>query len=165
MQGRSRMAAWMLVATATGVVGLASPTIAAGPTSVKQKVTLKIRIDGVKSDGGAEVVIQPGHPASRFKPITYPVRRDGVIPDTLPIDVETFSADRDCSFAIVLKEPGQPDKVFRRSLRIVPSPEATPGKPQVLECSLSQRDISSKAYPIASKRVASKPTPDTARKR
>ncbi len=155
----------MLVAAAVGVGVCASSTIAAGPTPVKQKVLLKVRVDGTSPYTGVELVIKPGHPACRFKPITHPVKGDGD-QDILPIDVETLSADRDCSFAIVLKEPGQPDKIFRRSLQITPATEATAGKPQVLQCYLSSRAITAKAAgTLSTKPVAAKPTPDTSRQR
>ena len=58
-----------------------------------------------------------------------------------PIEVETVSADRDCSFAITLKEPGQPDKTVRRNLRIVPAAEGRPAAPQALTCFISSNSL------------------------
>ncbi len=164
MQGRSRMAALMLSAATVAVgVGFFTPASdAAGPPSVKQKIKLQIRLDGISSN--SEVVIKPGHPACRFKPIVYSVKEDGDIRDIPPIDVETFSADRDCSFAIVLKEPGQPDKVFRRSLQINAPTEATRGKPQFFLCYISSKGVFDKAG-LAPSPVATKPPVDSTRKR
>ena len=160
----------MLVAAAVGAGGwFVSTSHAAGPVPAKQKVKLNIRLDGTMDDSGTELVIKPGNPASRFREITYPVRRDGNIQDIPPFDVETLSADRDCSFAIILKEPGRPDKVFRRSLQIVPSASLTTGKPQVLQCYLSSRDVSNKATATATLKsstpVAAKPATDPVRQR
>ena len=158
------MAAWMLAATLVGAATLThtAPGWAAGPPPLKQKVKLDIRLDGIAAESGAEIVIKPGSPASRFKAVTYPVRfeRPGMVADILPIEVETLSADRDCSFAIILKEPGHPDKTFRRSLQIQPSTEANAGKPQVLACYLSSRSIASKvaapSNPVVARPAATK---------
>ncbi|WP_435007671.1 hypothetical protein P12x_004936 [Tundrisphaera lichenicola] len=137
MQGRSWMAALALVAASAGYFGPA--TLAGQPTPIKQTVNLVIRLDGISSDG-AEVVIKPGHPACRFKPITKKVTRNGKL--ELPkIDVETISADRDCAFAITLKEPGQPDKVVRRNLRIEEVEEGKSASPQSLTCYVSSNSL------------------------
>ena len=162
MQVRSRMAAWMLAAALVGAVGFRPAVcLAGGPVPVKQQVKLNMRLDGTKEYSGVEIEIKPGHPATRFKPIKYAVKGDGDIRDILPFEVETYSADRDCSFAIVLKEPGQPDKIFRRSMQISPpaTDAATAPRPQVFQCYLSSRGAGSKAA------IATKPTPDPARKR
>ena len=167
MQGRSWMAAWLLTTVATvGISALAGTSWAAGPTAVKQKVQLNIRLDGVSAPSGVEILIKPGHPATRFKEVTYKVKQDGDIGDIPVLDVETVSADRDCSFAITLKEPGQPDKVFRRSLRINPPTPATAGKPEVaqsLKCFLSSRDVAAKVT-LPRTRVVTKPTTTPIRK-
>ena len=131
---------------------------------MKQQVKLIIRLDGTERDSGVEVVIKPGHAACRFKPITYSVKADGTIRDIPPIDVETLSADRDCSFAIVLKVPGEADKVFRRSLQIAAPTEATAGKPQVLQCYLSAASIGARATNGSPRPVATKPA-EASRKR
>ena len=164
MQGRSWMATWMVLATAVGVVGWAAPSQGGGPLPVKQTVQLNVRIDGTMPDSGVELVIKPGHPASKFKPITYPVKRDGLIRDIPPIDIETLSADRNCSFAIVLKEPGQPEKVFRRSLQINEPTAAHPLKTQVLQCYLSSQAVTTKGTASEPSRVATKPDPAPVRK-
>ena len=166
MQGRSRMAALMgsAATVAIGVGVFASASLAAGPPPIKQKVKLNLRLDGTSPNSGVEVVIKPGHPACRFKPIVYQVNRDGDIRDIPPIDVETLSPNRDCSFAIILKEPGQPDKIFRRSIQISAPSEATAGKPQFLLCYLSSRGAIDKAA-LAPNPVASTPPVDSTRKR
>ena len=61
---------------------------AGDPTPVKQKVKLTLRLDGIVADKGVELVIKPGHPGCRFKPITRPIKGDGTIGDIPPIEVE-----------------------------------------------------------------------------
>lgn len=137
MQGRSWMAALTLAATAAtfGPAGLAGQ-----PTPIKQTVKLSLRVDGIARDDG-EVVIKPGHPGCRFKEFSFRINdhpRDmyGMF-NFAPIEVETISADRDCSFAITLKEPGKPDQTVRRNLRIIPNVEGRPAVPQPLRCYVS----------------------------
>ena len=159
MQVRSRMATWMLLVVSAGAI--TSSVSAGGPPPVKQQVILNLRIDGITRGEGAELVIKPGHAATRFKTINYPVKGDGIIQDIPPINIETVSADRNCSFAIVLKEAGQPEKTFRRNLQIQTPTEATTGKPQVFNCYLSSRTIAAKvgaaptAVPVATKPATS----------
>ena len=137
MQGRSWMAALTLVAASVGALAL-STARAGDPTPIKQKVKLFLRLDGIVAEEGAELIIKPGHPGCRFKPITRQVKK-GIfkVEDIPPIDVECFSADRDCSFAITLKEPGQAEKTVRRNIQIVPADE-----PQALTCYVSSKSLS-----------------------
>ncbi len=152
MQGRSWMAALTLVAASAGA--LAPITRAAEPPPIKQTVKLKVRVDGTGSPAaeGAEIVVKPGHPGCRFKPIRHPLKGDGDIDDIPLIEVESFGADRDCSFAITLKEPGHPDKTVRRSLQLVPAVAGKPAQPLKLSCYLTSRSLSGPAgNPIAGK--------------
>ena len=158
MQGWSWMAALTLVAAMAGA--LAPPTRAAEPPPVKQKVNVSLRLDGLSSQGG-EIEIKPGHAGCKFETIkfetkSHPKSIDGKI-HLDPIEVETISADRDCSFAITLKEPGQPDKLVRRNLRIIPTPEGKPAKAQELTCYISSNSLNPP--------VASKPADDSKRKK
>ena len=165
MQVRSWMAAWML-STAVGAMTMPATSAAGTPTAVKQKVRLDIRLDGTSAATGVEIVIKPGHPATKFKEVVYQVKKDGDIRDIPPIEVESLSADRDCSFAITLKDPGHADKVFRRSVRLSPPTEATPGKPEVmptLKCYLSSRDVAAKVAPPTA-RVVTRPAATPVRK-
>jgi hypothetical protein len=147
MQGWSWTAALTLVAALVGAD--ASPTRAGEPAAIKQKVKLSLRLDGLSAQGG-EIEIKPGHAACRFETIKFqtkdhPRSVDGKIALD-PIEVETLSADRDCSFAITLKEPGQPDKTVRRNIRIVPTPDGKPASPQMLTCFISSNSLN----PVAS---------------
>ena len=129
------MAALILVAASAGALAPSSAR-AGDPAPLKQKVKLTLRLDGIVADKGVELVIKPGHPGCRFKPITRPIKGDGTIADIPPIEVESFSADHDCSFAITLKEPGQPEKTVRRNLQLVASEEA-----QALTCYVSSKSL------------------------
>ena len=146
MQGWSWMAALTLAAS---VAGPFAPTgQAAEPPPVKQKVSLSLRLDGLPAEGG-EIEIKPGHAGCKFETIKFqtkdhPRSVDGKI-SLDPIEVETLSADRDCSFAITLKEPGQPDKTVRRTLRLVPPVEGKPAKPQEMTFYLSSNSLKPKA--------------------
>ena len=104
MQGWSWMAALTLVVASTGAFAPSS-TVAAEPTPTKQKVKLVLRLDGVVVRAGTEITVKPGNPGCRFKVVTKPVKEEDFVE---LIDVETVNADRDCSFAITVKEPGQP---------------------------------------------------------
>lgn len=131
MQRRSWMAALTLATLAGAFTG--PSTGAEEPTSVKQTVAMKLYLSGLKYPG--EIVIKPGSPGSRFKPFTQAIKNNDRT-DIKPFEVEVFSADRDCAFLITLKEPGQPDKTFRRHVRIVP-PGAAKSSGQEFVCSLS----------------------------
>ena len=165
MQVWSRMAAWML-ATAVGAIVLPATSGAGNPPAVKQKVRLDIRLDGTSAATGVEIVIKPGHPATKFKEVVYKVKQDGEIRDIPPIEVETLSADRDCSFAITLKDPGHADKIFRRSVQLSPTTSTTPDKSEVmptLKCYLSSRDVAAKVAPPTA-RVVTRPATTPVRK-
>ena len=146
MQGWSRMAALTLVLAVAGA--FASPSLAGGPPSIKRKVAMVLKFDGLSAEGG-EVEIKPGNAGSRFETIRFQTKghprstNDGRI-NLDPIDVETFSADRNCSFAITLKEPGLPDKTVRRILQITPTTDTKSTTPLVLNCFISSTSLASK---------------------
>jgi hypothetical protein len=160
MQGWSWMAALTLVASMAGA--LAPTSRAAEPPPVKQKVSLNLRLDGVSAAGG-EVEIKPGHAGCRFDTLkiqtkTYPRKSSDGTLLLDPIEVETVSADRDCSFTITLKEPGQPDKIVRRTIRIVPPVEGKPAKPQEMTFYLSSNSLKPAVDKTAQpKQTATKP--------
>jgi hypothetical protein len=149
MQSRSWMAALALVAAMAGAH--ASRSLAGEPAPTKQKVVLSLKLDGLSSDGG-EIEIKPGNPGCKFETIKFQTkghpRTDSQGRINLdPIDVETMSADRNCSFSITLKEPGQPDKTVRRALRITPTLGGKTPAPQTLSCFITSNSLN----PVASK--------------
>lgn len=133
MQGRSWMAALTLTLalSAGDLAGLSHPLRAAegdgdakAPTTAPpvigaaHTVKLELRIAGLSVNGpGCEVVIQPGHPGCKFKAVQRHVDSRGY--DTVVIkDAIARNADRDCTFAITIREPGQPERTVRRGLRL-----------------------------------------------
>jgi hypothetical protein len=168
MQGWSWMAALTLVASISGA--FAPAVRAAEPPPVKQKVKLSLRLDGLSAAGG-EIEIKPGHAGCKFETLkfetkTHPKSIDGKI-DLDPIEVETVSANRDCSFTITLKEPGQEDKTVRRTIRIVPPVEGKPAKPQELTCYISSNSLKPRVVAESkdSKKTTEAAKPDTEAKR
>jgi hypothetical protein len=134
----------ILAATATAGTFDPAPARAGQPNPIKRKVAISLRLDGLSAQGG-EVEIKPGHAGCKFETITFrtkdhPLGADGKI-YLDPIEVETVSADRDCSFAITLKEPGQPDKTVRRNLRLAPASDGKAAKPQPMTCFITSNSM------------------------
>lgn len=146
MQGRSWMAAWTVGLTlGFGVSPLAArggdqPGQADDATSVRavesrpHTIKLELRIAGLLAGGpGCDVDIKPGHPGCTFRPVLgRHVSPSGVATLVLN-DVRTRSADRDCTFAITIREPGQVVRTVHRGLRL--NPDTGPG--QVLTCNVT----------------------------
>lgn len=88
---------------------------------IASTVQLRIQINGVSSEG-CKVEIRPGHPACKFAPVEREVEGyaggEAVQLEPISLVASTIGADRDCSFAITLKEPGQPPRTFRRGMRL-----------------------------------------------
>lgn len=104
-------------------------------SGVVNKVMIELNIEGLPKEG-CEIVIEPGHPGCKFKRVRY---RVDVNPAMLqPIEVTTFSLDRDCSFAITIKEPGMPEYKVRRGLRLAKPVAGAPEPPEsYLKCHLA----------------------------
>jgi hypothetical protein len=102
-------------------------------------VQLELRIAGLGASG-CDVEIRPGHPGCKFQPITRHVTSTGQLSLELR-DVETKNADRDCTFAITIREPGHETRTVHRGLRI--SPQAEKGR--LLTCYLSSPSRIAKA--------------------
>jgi hypothetical protein len=160
MQGWSWMAALTLAASA--LAGPFAPVArAAEPPAVKQKVSLSLRLDGLSAAGG-EIEIKPGHAGCRFDTIKFQTKdypRKSIDGTLLldPFEVESLSADRDCSFAITLKEAGRADKTVKRTIRIVPATDGKPAKAQELICYISSRSLEPKT-------IVEKPAKSTRKK-
>jgi hypothetical protein len=103
------------------------------------KVKLELRIAGL-GPKGCDVEIKPGHAGCRFETKTRHVDAHGWATILLN-DIQTQSADRDCTFAITIREPGQAERTVRRGLRL----GATPGPGEMLLCYLSSPSKLAKA--------------------
>lgn len=130
MQGRSWMAALTLAVGSASTFAL--PALAADKPAAASKVNLLLRVAGLKR-GGCDVVIKPGFVGS-FRPVTRHIDLRGELNLTID-DVSTDSADRECDFAITIREPGQRDKTFHRGLRLS-APQRVPVV-NSLQCNLN----------------------------
>lgn len=115
------------------------PTTGAGETKSQpadlHAVTVELRIAGLGAQG-CEVEIKPAHPACEFQPIRTHVDKAGKAKLSFP-DVRTRSADRDCTFAITIKEPGHADRTIRRGMRLAAADSPDRASPQNLTCYLT----------------------------
>src|SRR5690349_2094905 len=99
--------------------GTIKPAQSAGAAPVE----LNLLIAGLGHDG-CEVEIKPGNRGSRFQAQTQHIGASGKACFTFR-DVEVRGADRSCSFAITVREPGQASRTIYRGFRL--GSRATPG--------------------------------------
>jgi hypothetical protein len=142
MQGRSWMAALTVAAELSLILVIAgSPSrAAAGDTKMREtpkpaathNVKLLLRIAGLSRDG-CNVEIKPAHPGCSFRTRSTHVDEKGLAEIAFE-DVKSQSADRDCTFAITIREAGQPERTVMRGLRLGSGQTA---EPRSLECFLS----------------------------
>jgi hypothetical protein len=99
------------------------------------KVKLELRIAGLGPQG-CDVEIKPGHPGCKFQTKTRHVDARGWA-TLLFNDVQLLNADRDCTFAITIREPGQAERTVRRGLRLAAVPGNGSGPGELLTCYLS----------------------------
>jgi len=115
------------VATAPG----APAAKANGPRAKSHKIKLDLNIAGLTSKG-CDVEIKAAHAGCKFRDRTEHVTSNGKLVVELD-DVEILNADRDCTFAITIREAGQAEKTWRRGIRV----NATPALAQTLPCFLN----------------------------
>lgn len=148
MQSRSWMAALAVVAGCA----LAGAQADEPSPAVENKVNLQLRIAGLRADA-CEVEIKPGHPGCQFTTITRRVTRsDAAGTLDLPIVARSIGADRDCSFAITVREPGQPPKTYRRGVRLSPATASQPTPSQTLKVYLNAPSLAARDAPSRPKR-------------
>jgi hypothetical protein len=140
------MAAWTLAAGLAGASPADDRTTpptppapakakAPGPNAAEAKaapgaclVQVDLSIAGLTSKG-CDVEVKPAYPGCTFRPVTRHVDKDGHALVELK-DVRTESADRDCTLAITVREPGQPARTVHRGLRLNPAG----GRAQQITC-------------------------------
>lgn len=162
MRSRSRMAALALAVSLTGVprAGLAQASApATGPAApaadaveggpVENRVNLILQVSGLSTQG-CEIEIKPAHRSCEFTPIRRTINRvpaNAVIKlDGISVLARSTGADRDCSFAITIKEPGQPPKTYRRGLRLETAATTGQAPPaQTLKCYLISPTVAAQA--------------------
>lgn len=101
-----------------------------GPANA-HTVKLDLKIAGL-TPKGCDVEIKAAHAGCKFKTRKEHVDSRGMLVVELD-DVEILNADRDCSFAITIREAGQTEKTWRRGIRV----NATNSVAQILPCYLS----------------------------
>lgn len=143
MQGRSWMACGMLAVGSW--LALVSTTPAADPApgrAASNKLLLQIRVAGIGTSG-CDLEIKPAHAGCSFKPIKMHVAR-GVKVEIPAFEVKSSSADRDCTVAITVSEPGQAPRTIRRGLRLAAPQPGKPAPVQTLVCYLSSPSMAAK---------------------
>ena len=92
----------------------------AGPKTPgdSRRLKLELRIAGLTSQG-CDVEIKPSHAGCAFRSLTKHVDMKGWL-DVVLDDVQSRNADRDCTFAITIKETGQPVRTTHRVLQLKP---------------------------------------------
>jgi hypothetical protein len=137
------------------ILGLAATGAArSGETPVTNRVNLQIQVLGVEADG-CTVEIRPGHGDCKFTPVTRKVQPTGGAPvklDTIALDCVSTHADRDCAFAITIKEPGRPPRTYRRGLALKAQAVGQPVPVQSFPCVLSTPSLASKDDPTTKRR-------------
>ena len=105
------------------------PTPKPSPTptieTVNNTLKLDLQISGVEQ--GWTIQIKPANPGSRFQPVVRQVKQsqgDPVQLGEIAIEARSLSADRDCALAIVLTDPEGSSQTFKRSIRLLPQPDA-----------------------------------------
>jgi hypothetical protein len=138
MQGRSWMAALTLVA---GMIGASGARSKAEAPPAAHKVSLRLNIAGMIEGGpGCDVEVKPAHAGCNFRPRVQHVESNGRIQIILD-DVRSTGADRDCSFAITIREPGHADKTVRRGLQLAAPVAGRTALAQSFDCYLSSPSL------------------------
>lgn len=104
---------------------------------VRNEVQLVLQISGLGTDG-CTVEIEPGHAGCKFKSVARRIQRipagSVALTNPITIDAESLGADRDCSFAITIKEPGKAARTYVRGLRLAPEVAGKPKPSRSLRC-------------------------------
>jgi len=103
-----------------------APAAKSSAKSQGRKIELKLVIAGLGAEG-CEVEVKPGNPRIDFEPQTLRVPSNGRASVTLK-DVELLGMDRNCAFAVVVREKGQDPKTIYRGFRLpAESSQSRPG--------------------------------------
>lgn len=127
MPRRSRMAV-LAIAAGLSTLALATRSVQADDPPPRNTVALQLLIAGL-SPGESTIEIKPGHQACKFDAVTRTIAAGsggGMLRlEPIRIEAESLGADRDCSFAITIREPGQEPRTFRRGIRLAGSEPGT----------------------------------------
>ena len=124
----------LAVALLALAAGATAARAAEDPAPVINQVKLDVQISGVGA-GGCKVEIRPANPACKFDPVVHEIAKipaSGVIRlDDLDIAASSLSADRECTFSIVVTEPGAKPLTFKRSVRLQVPKEPGDATPEI----------------------------------
>lgn len=150
------MAVLAVVAAGYSMLALAVPAARGDDPPSRNVISLQVLISGLTS-GESTIEIKPGHPACKFEPVTKTIAsgNGGLLRlEPIAIEAESLGADRDCSFAITIREPGQEPQTFRRGIRLAPG-DPTPGAAlpaQTLKLYLSAPSVAARELPTRPRR-------------
>ncbi|MFO0893165.1 MAG: hypothetical protein U0790_29010 [Isosphaeraceae bacterium] len=97
-----------------------------------QSVKLNVMIAGLGRDG-CDVEVKPGNRSCRFKPQVKHVGSRGELSFQFK-DIEVLGVDRNCSFAITVREAGRDPKTIYRGFRLPARAAGTPAASQTYTC-------------------------------
>lgn len=154
MPSRSWMAALTIALTVAATFG--SP-VRADDDPVANTVRLELQIAGLGPEGCA-VEVRPAHPGCQFAELVARVDSSRVgssrtvrLPPFV-IDARSSSADRDCTFAITIREADRPPMTFRRGVRLLPQVAGQPAPVRTLTCYLVSPSLAARDEPNRSRR-------------
>ena len=98
-------------------------------TATPRTVKLEVKIAGL-GRGGCDVEVKPGNRSSRFQGQGKHIESSGEA-SFLIRDVEIRGADRNCTFAITVRESGQPPRTIYRAFRMAERAGAEGSRPSV----------------------------------
>lgn len=138
MRSRSWMAALTLVACSLGIAGAAD-------APARKTVVLQMQISGLTNN--TVIDIRPAHPGCSFKPArkrVVNVRTSKTIVIEHPVEVTSTAADRDCTFAITISEPGCDPKTVRRGVQLAAADAEKGDGPQTFKIFLTAPSVIAK---------------------
>ncbi len=133
------------VKTAPAHDDAAKPGATSKSSAPKIKVELELVIAG--RQGSCDVEVKPAHSGCSFRAVKKHVDRDQKTLRIVIDDLVLNNADRDCAFAITLKEAGKPEKTMKRGMRLDPPSTVaadTPASVPKLICYLSSPSMTAR---------------------
>jgi hypothetical protein len=133
----------LTIALAAAALG---PPARADDAPVANTVRLELQIAGLGPEGCA-IEVRPAHPGCEFAAVAARVDSSRVgssrtvrLPPFV-IEARSAGADRDCTFAITIREPNRPPMTFRRGLRLMPQVAGEPHPVRTMTCYLSSPSL------------------------
>jgi hypothetical protein len=147
----------MTVAVLAAIVMTGSGLRSARPDELtaSNTVRLQLQITGLGSEG-CTIAIRPAHPGCHFESIERRIvlRSAGGMVRLEPIELKATStgADRDCSFAITLTEPGKQPRTYHRGVRLAAADPGRDAQAQVVKLYLTAPSLAVRDDPAVIRR-------------